>query len=324
LCYAPLFALYARATFYPVIVFAFLALDLLGTDGNRAAWRRLGAAAACVVALLVGTRALYAARVTPSAGAWIGFGISHVNPVAEAEFLAASRLGPRLYNTFDSGGYLLWRLDPAYKVMADPRSFPYLSWFRDHYAFAEGKSFEDFLARYPADTAIIDLARFGTWRNFLQSRDWRVVFYGPTAAIFVHRTVPDDRLAAGIAPARFADLRNAQTALDVFNFAVVTEDYRTAWLALRQLETTLRHQIDRDRLARALALREGHAQLRGGDFNRALTLFEQASARPIQGWREAVVLRLLRERAAGKPADAVRLEAALRELALPAGGAGMR
>jgi hypothetical protein len=61
-----------------------------------------------------------------------------VNPVAEAEYLAkrslgdsrrldAGAAGTRLFNIFDSGGYLLWRLYPSYRVMTDPRSFPYLA-----------------------------------------------------------------------------------------------------------------------------------------------------------------------------------------------------
>lgn len=69
--------------------------------------------------LLLGGRASFDAWRNPQFGAWLGFGIGYINPVPEAEFLASQQLGPRMYNLFDSGGYLLWRLYPQYRVMVD-------------------------------------------------------------------------------------------------------------------------------------------------------------------------------------------------------------
>jgi len=65
----------------------------------------------------------------------MGFGISYFEPVEEAEFLRAGAFGPRIYNTFNAGGYLLWKLYPRYRVMVDARSFPYAGWFDELYRF---------------------------------------------------------------------------------------------------------------------------------------------------------------------------------------------
>ena len=189
LVYVPLFIIYLRTTYYWPVVFGYSALHMaaLGRPVLSArAWRAAGVA----LFVFLGGRACLDAWRTPEYGSWLGFGIGYVNPVPEAEFLAAANLGPRMYNLFDSGGYLLWRLYPQYRVMTDSRSFPYLAWFDDQYRFTLGQSVDDFMRRYPADTAVIDLLNKATWRSFLASPDWRPVFYGPTAAVFVKRSAP--------------------------------------------------------------------------------------------------------------------------------------
>jgi hypothetical protein len=333
LVYVPLFFLYNRSTFYLAAVFGYAALDMLAVAAaaakagaprkNRpvptAAGPSQRAAGAITVLsmIVVGAIAIRAARLAEK-GSWIGFGISYANPVVEADFLAASDLGPRLYNIFDSGGYLLWRLDPAYKVMIDPRFFPYKDWFGDLYSFSTGRNFADFQRRYPADTAIIDLDRVDVLRNFFQSPDWKLVFYGPTSAIFVRRATSDDRYPARFAEDRFDHLRNAQTALNLFDFATVVEDYPTAWKVLDQIETTLRPRVERQSLDRASALRDGYSLLAADDYDRALTAFRLAARRPIRGSREVMIVALIEQRAAaleqGDRAAIVRDEAALHKL----------
>src|SRR5262249_40944801 len=127
------------------------------------------------------------AWLRPWPDSWLGFGIAYNNPVAEAEFLARRAAGEpgaaprRLYNLFESGAYLLWRLHPRYLVMTDARSFPYLSWFTDQVRFTYGGIFDDFQARYPARLAVIEHRHAACERNFLASPDWRTIFYGPSA-----------------------------------------------------------------------------------------------------------------------------------------------
>ncbi len=210
------------------------------------------------LALFLSGRAVYEARYRPLDRSWLGFGISDGNPVAEAEFLAAAHLGPRLYNIFDSGGYLLWRLDPAYKVMTDSRSFPYLSWFDDQYRFTNGEIFDEFLRKYPADVAVIDLAKGALLRNFLNAPEWRLVYFGPAAAVFTKTGVTIPSSAYLVAPGRFQNLRNPATAVRVFDFAKLAGDFPTAWDVLRQLETRHHRSLEPGVLQSALAYRNAH------------------------------------------------------------------
>lgn len=238
-----------RTTYHWPVVAAYSVLHLLrahaarrtDTDPSVEGWlqrSRVGPVFASVtvgVTVFMGLRAGYEVHVVPLDHSWVGFGVSDVNPVDEAEFLARADLGPRLYNIFDSGGYLIWRLDPQYKVMTDQRSFPYLAWFDDQYRFTNGESFDAFLATYPADVALIDLAKRRTLDNFLASANWRCVYYGRSAAVFVRAgtPVPDEALA--VAPGRFDQVRNPGTAQRVARFAARVGDDATSRAMLARL-----------------------------------------------------------------------------------------
>jgi hypothetical protein len=311
--YVPLYLLYIRSTFYLAVVFGYAALDLLAAAHPRESEaRRLGAMA---LAAAVAVTALVSARQAEK-GSWIGFGVSYTNPVPEAEFLAASRLGPRLYNTFDSGGYLIWRLDPRDTVMIDPRFFPYKDEFPELQAFSNGQDVDAFTATYPGDAAIIDIDRVAVWRNFVQSKAWKLVYYGPTSAVFAPAATPPSALAQSVASDRFDRLRNGQTALFVYDFAIANGDYATAWKVLAELDHGLGHQVPATDLARAEAVREGYRRVLAGDDEGAEPYFATAASRRLQGWREVVILNTLRARAtalaAGDAPEAARQEAALK------------
>lgn len=220
-------------------------------------WRKHGQIFAAIVFTAVALRVGYDSYARPNTGSWLGFGVSYANPVPEAEYLARTKLGSHFYNTFDSGGYLLWRLYPQYRVMVDPRSFPYLDWFQDQYGFANGTNFSEFLARYPADLAIIDLQKVDCWLNFIRARDWHLLFYGPTAAIFARGAPPAGHYVEYAAA--LLQLQNASTAFTVFDFSVAVGDYEMAWKILAQLETTLEQQADPELLKRAQTYRAAHA-----------------------------------------------------------------
>jgi hypothetical protein len=293
---------------------------------SRGWWRRAGpalpAAGAIMLALALGGRALHVAWYSPGPSSWIGFGINYANPVPEAEYLARNRLGPRLYNIFDSGGYLLWRLHPDYKVMVDSRSFPYLAWFEDQYRFTRGEIFEEFLQRYEGDTAIIDLAKSAAARNFMRSAAWRLVYYGPTAAVFVRRDFVPAAPLVDPAPERFRELRNAEVAHRVLGFAASAGDYKTAWAMLEQLESHLSDRADPIRLVHARVYRDAHLALRARDYLRAKTLFDLAFKDILPGDQDRLIMVFLERRIAvggspGNEAEARRYEAALEKLVSP-------
>jgi hypothetical protein len=304
MAYLPLSVEIARASYlwpalacYALIYLAYLAR--LGQDAMKRPspmsplWRHRQLFATVAFAA-VAFHSGYKAYARPHTGSWLGFGVSYQNPVPEAEYLASAKLGSRFYNTFDSGGYLLWRLYPEYRVMVDPRSFPYLDWFQDQYAFVYGTNFREFLARYPADLAIIDLNKTACWRNYIRASDWHLLFYGPTAAIFVHGPAPEGGHFEASAALR--TLRNGETAFSVFDFSVVAGDYDTAWKTLTQLETTLVWQADADRLKRAQNYRAAHLALSRGDYSKAASLFDSALSNGVTADRDLLILSLLQSR----------------------------
>src|SRR6185437_2709889 len=201
------------------------------------------AAATAALFLFFSTRALYAEFRHPQSQAWMGFGIAYSQPVEEAEYLAHANLGRNLYNTYNMGGYLLWRLYPHNLVMVDARSFPYTAWFDELHQFSASgyqDEFARFLHDHPANAAVVDFQQGSVWRHFLNAPGWRPVFYGPAAAIFA-RTAN----AAPLRPAASLDhIRNAETAAAVFDFAAAAADYPTAWRIQSQLEGPLRSQAD--------------------------------------------------------------------------------
>jgi hypothetical protein len=296
--YVPLFFAYNRATYWWIGIAGWSVLQLLARlrprlenelgAGIGARARRLvpGFATAVLAVLALGLTAREVTRAVrmPPDGSWVGFGIGAINPVAEAEFLARRAARPRtaageppegassstgdeaapapirLYNSFDSGSYLLWRLYPDYRVMTDSRSFPYLSWFADQRAFTDGEIFADFLARYPADLALVDHRKGRALRHFLDARDWHPVFFGPTGAVFVRRSAATPEELAG-APAHggLEDLRNGVTALRAADFALAVGRRELALQLLRTVRDRplLSAQVDPHALARRLAAASG-------------------------------------------------------------------
>ena len=240
--YVPFYLLYVRSTFLLPGIFAYAFLWLAPTVRWVPAFATLF--------LFWGGRAVYETRYRPEPGSWMGFGIADSQPVAEAEFLEAGNFGPRIYNTYNTGSYLLWRLYPRYKVMVDARSFPYLGWFDELVRFQRTENpaeFQAFLTRHPADVAVIDFDESQAWSSFLKMPGWRPVFYGPSAAVFAKSDAPL-RAAASL-----AHLRNSSTAAKVFDFAVATGDYRTAWIVLDRMQGPLRRSAE--------LYRAGHAAL---------------------------------------------------------------
>ncbi|HYF46330.1 MAG TPA: hypothetical protein VD926_08985, partial [Acidimicrobiales bacterium] len=307
--YVPLYLFQLRSAFLFPIVAGFAVLELLGRDdpekrndgrrgdGVRPLHRPAVAVLTALGVLALGARAGYAAYAAPPSGSWLGFGESYVNPVVEADFVQREELGPRIYNIFDSGGYLLWRLHPDVEVMVDSRSFPYLSWFDDQFAFANGRDVGEFIERYEADVAVIDLLKVGTWASFLELEGWQLTFYGPTAAVFERD--PDRRLLDAEDPLWewVRDLRNTSAALNAFEFATAVGDYPTAWAVLDELRSDLDHQIvEPERRADAFDYQQAYEALLEERFDEALALFGGALDGRAVADRDQLVLDLLTER----------------------------
>lgn len=220
-----------RTTYYWVPIFALSAIYLLGHRTGPLWPRRRPLALALaglitLVALGCTARVTYEQICRPSGARWIGFGISYHNPVAEAEYVARYFPDRRLGNDYASGGYLLWQLAPETKIMIDPRQFPFDRWYDEYTDFSLGRNVEKFLKEFPFDVGCFALNRQNLVAWFQRSGDWRLAYYGPVAAIFVHKDVPIPDAAPRVAEGIDA-VRNLSQALLVLRFAVTVGDWET-------------------------------------------------------------------------------------------------
>jgi len=106
-------------------------------------------------------------------------------PASATSFLNAQRLPARLFNSYDFGGYLIWRLYPRYQVYIDGRT--------DLYGHA---FFENFLQVYQVSadprptldahgirTVLVEPS--SRLAGFLRTQnDWKLVYQDPVAVIF--------------------------------------------------------------------------------------------------------------------------------------------
>ncbi len=109
-------------------------------------------------------------------------------PVAAADFLAQQTLPGPLYNPYEWGGYLEWRLYPAYPIFVDGRTDLYPdSFFRDYLRLAAGApGWEALLDRYdirlvlaPTGSTLAGLVRAAPGWTQLYADQVAVVFSRP-------------------------------------------------------------------------------------------------------------------------------------------------
>jgi tetratricopeptide (TPR) repeat protein len=124
-----------------------------------------------------------------------GPGISWWYPERATGFLLRERLPRNLFNDYNTGGYLTWRIGPEYPVSIDGRLIPFGSTFFNRYRSLMQSPLDSEDWQREADsrninTVILSVARFGGLGSFpLQqycgSATWRPVYLDDVAAIFL-------------------------------------------------------------------------------------------------------------------------------------------
>lgn len=113
-------------------------------------------------------------------------------PVGAASFAAANPPSGRMWNSFDFGGYLLYRLAPGTKVLIDGRNdqaYPPELFEEVVRAAYEPAVLAASLERHGADWAIVQVPNLADRRyEWLQTNpDWQLVFLDDLAAIYVRK-----------------------------------------------------------------------------------------------------------------------------------------
>jgi len=238
-----------------------------------------------------------------------GFGVArHVFPEQAAAFLERYRLDGRVFNSYQFGGYLMWRRWPANQVFIDGRY--------DAILFDEGL-LEEYAEAHHAPTALDRLAEKHAFEILVLDADpasrmehiqdnptWARVYWDPTAEVYVRRG------------GRFADFvanREYQLTRSTMDLAYL-EAYRGNLRTWAQAVAELRRAVE-DNPENVLAW-QGLAQEYGASGPAALAKRLDALTRALALLRDNPATgRLHAERAEallqlGRPAEA---EAAARE-----------
>lgn len=234
LVFAFLYTKFYRTTFYWVPVFLFSSLNLLALHpllpvGRRGLsfMSRLFPLFVITASLWLSANTLYKAVTMPELYLWMGFGISDLNPVDEAEYIKKHFPKSRIGNTYNQGAYLLWKLWPNNKVFFDARHFPYRKQSDEFFAFLEGKNIIEFTSKYPCDLWCIGLQHSSLLMGLMVSKDWKLAYYGKNAAILVRKGIKLPENAPRLNSAIF-NLKNLQTAINLITFATNIGDFQTA------------------------------------------------------------------------------------------------
>jgi hypothetical protein len=127
-------------------------------------------------------------------------------PAGAADFLLAHHITGHIFNTYEYGGYLIWRLWPAQQVFIDGRSLSE-TLFQDYgrilYNVEEpGQNAQQLLDRYGVQTIVMNTFEYSGGLVYRlapaladpQQTEWKLVYEDPTAIVLM-RHPPD-----GIAP----------------------------------------------------------------------------------------------------------------------------
>ncbi len=127
-------------------------------------------------------------------------------PAGAANFLEVNHIQGRMFNTYEYGGYLLWRLWPGQRVFIDGRALSE-SVFQDYgrilYNHDEtgGPSGEELLDRYGVDVIVMNSFEPSTGAIYVlapaladpQQSKWKLVYHDPEALVFVRQLPPGMR-----------------------------------------------------------------------------------------------------------------------------------
>ena len=177
-----------------------------------------------------------------------GYNVNYSPPVIEAEYIRSKFPHLRMGNDYDIGTYLLWSLWPAQKVFIDARYFPYHTWYNeyDEFVYGRDKTFKDlFIKKNSCDLwclSFFDLTSLSYLEYLTMSPDWKLVYYGPSACIFLSNRIPYP-LGHEISPSIYKV--DSDHALYISRFAAIVGDLDVSKRLLTKLKIPkfyLQHQ----------------------------------------------------------------------------------
>lgn len=173
---------------------------------------RAGIALALLLFLLTGLRAFdlvtNRSSLRGDAISSFGAGLSWWFPERALDFVAHERLPAQVFNGYEYGGFVEWKLGPEYKEYVDSRAipfgpdlFPKLEQLMD--APADSALWQQTAEAYGIHTVVFSLARydglvnvFDSLKSYCNSPVWRPVYMDEISAVFVERTPQTENVIA--------------------------------------------------------------------------------------------------------------------------------
>lgn len=264
LLFAFLYTQFYRSTFYwpPVFLFTSLTLlsnrnlELFSLQKTYLSKLLVPALTVCIAGYLTGST-LYKAKYYPEVFCWMGFGISDLNPVYEANYIKENYPTARIGNTSNTGSYLLWKIWPDNKNFIDARQFPHKRWsdeywnvFHTDLAVKQPEHVSQFLKKYPCDIWLVEYQHLTMQHWFMLSPDWNLAFYGKIAAVFVRKDIPIPKSTSRFG-ADLHSLKNYYTTIVLFEWAFRCRQWEAADKILNRMQTYFTHP-DQQRTTRQL------------------------------------------------------------------------
>lgn len=218
-----------RFTLFFPLIWLFSMPYLLQSTGAGHMIKR-SAPAALLFFLLISGACLYKS-VFHSAD-FAGFGkksLEDYAPTQAAEFIKKHRLPGPLYNDYTIGGYMIWAMYPEYKVFIDPRFSPYrYQVYPDNIRFkttmASPEGLRQLNEKYPFKSALVHMKETKIANAFLQSPEWKLIYFDKIAMVFVHRSeiasLQRDALKPDITPTRFKNISNPIILKNLFDIYI--------------------------------------------------------------------------------------------------------
>jgi cytochrome c-type biogenesis protein CcmH/NrfG len=137
-----------------------------------------------------------------------GAGLSWWFPERAIAFIEREHLPPQILNTYEEGGFLLWRLGAEYRDYTDGRAIPFGPTMFNHLQEVLESPPDSFMwqretEKYEINTVVLSVARYDGLRfvgsvlsDWCASDNWRPVYLDEVSAVFVRRTPKTEALVA--------------------------------------------------------------------------------------------------------------------------------
>jgi hypothetical protein len=281
LVFAILYASVIRTSYFLAPIFCMSVLLLLSSLRNQTpanpkslSHSSTGKWIAITFCLAISTLTIYSNKFNANYSEFLPYN-AYIEPLSESQFIKALPAHYKVGNDYGIGGYLLWDLDPK-KILIDPRFFPFTDWFEDYLNFSQGKNISEFLETYPADVWILSFEHKILQNYFLNSKDWQLAFYGPTASVYLSTS----QLSSSAKPATSEEINNIKSishGLRAIQFSAKIGDTLTANKIIKGLKRNFPSKEHQTKIRGNENYLNGIAAYKNGVYDQAAKLLLSAN-----------------------------------------------